>query len=124
MPSEQTAFYNEGVGHGSFVATVSIAGAVILDDFMVTDPSKKINQANQIGAPLKAAGVSDFMTFSATAQTPLNNLNNPVLLLKGETFADPFYGFTWWIEEVSPAFRVGEYWKQNIKGQRVYAYSS
>jgi hypothetical protein len=121
--SEQTAFYNEGVGHGAFIANISAAGNVILEDFMVTDPSKKILQSNQIGAPIKAAGVSDFVTFSAVAQCPLN-AGNPVIILKGETFADPYYGFTWWIEEVSPAFRVGEYWKQNIKGQRVYGYSS
>ena len=123
MPSEQSAFYNEGVGHGPFVANISVAGNIILDDFMVTDPSKKINQGNQIGAPMKAAGISDFMTFSATAQTQLN-VGNPILLAKGETFTDPYYNYTWWIEEVSPTFRVGEYWKQNIKGQRVYGYSS
>ena len=123
MPSEQQAFYNEGVAHGSFVATISAAGVTILDEFSVTDPSTKINQKNQIGAPLKAAGVSEFMTFSATAQTQLNN-GNPVIIQKGEFFQDPFYGFEWWIEEVSPAFRVGEYWKQNIKGQRVYGYAS
>jgi hypothetical protein len=123
MPSEQTAFYNEGVGHGAFVAAISTAGNTILEDFMVDDPGKKINQGNQIGAPLKAAGVSDFVTFTATAQTQLL-LGNPILLLKGETFVDPYYGFTWWIDKVSPAFRVGEYWKQNISGQRVYNYST
>ena len=65
--STQTAFYNEGVGHGAFIANMSIAGNIILEDFSVDSPSRDIEQMNQIGAPRKQASVVGFVTATATA---------------------------------------------------------
>ncbi len=122
--STQNAFYNEGVGHGGFVAAMSASGNVIIEDFSVDDPSKKINQTNQIGAPRKAAGIEDFMTGTATAAIEVseggNPVTNPIIVEKGETFTDPFYGFHWWVEKVGGAFRAGDFWKQTITFQRRY----
>jgi hypothetical protein len=121
---EQTAFYNDGgVGHGGFVATFANAGPVILDPFNRKDPSSTIEQGNQIGAPLKQASVSKFVTATATAQIPVDNTgNNPTFLFKGDTFTAPnaYGGDEWYIDDVSDTFASGQFWKAEISLRKRY----
>jgi hypothetical protein len=120
--SDQVAFYNEGVGHGGFIAQFSVSGFVIITDYSFNNPSKVIEQANQIGAPLKQAAVSTFATWTATAQTPVqagtNPVSNPVIVQRGETFKDNL-NRNCWVAEVDETYRAGEFWMQNIRGRQV-----
>lgn len=121
---EQTAFYNDGgVGHGGFVATFATAGAVILDPFNKKDPSMTIEQGNQIGAPLKQASVSKFITATATAQIPVDSTgNNPTFILKGDHFVAPanFGGDSWYVDDVGDTFASGQFWKAEISLRKIY----
>lgn len=127
MPNEggeQTAFYNDGgVGHGGFVAVFTAAGQVILDPFNRKDPSQTIEQGNQIGAPLKQASISKFVTATATAQIPVDNTgNNPTFILKGDTFTAPanFGGDEWYVDDVGDTFQSGQFWKAEISLRKRY----
>ena len=122
MPStggQQTAFFQDGgVGHGAFVAQFAAAGYVVLEDFNPDFPSKIIEQGNQIGAPLKQAGVQAFQSASVTAQIPVDNTgNNPTFILLGDYFTAPanYGGGRWWVSKVGESFRAGEYWKANLE---------
>lgn len=124
MSAPQTAFYNDGgVGHGAFVATFSTAGSVVLESFVVSRPAKTIAQGNQIGAPLKQASVNDFVTATATAQVPVDSSgNNPTPITQGETFTAPanYGGESFYVETTSDAYRVGDYWKQDLNLRKKY----
>ncbi len=124
---EQTAFYNDGgVGHGGFVALFAsgvTTYSCILDPFNRKDPSTTIEQGNQIGAPLKQASVSKFVTATATAQIPVDNAgNNPTFISKGDTFTAPanFGGEKWYVDDVGETFAAGQFWKAEISLRKVY----
>jgi hypothetical protein len=122
MPnSQQAAFYNEGMGHGAFIAQCTFSGLVVLADFSIETPARVIEQTNQIGAPLKQAAVTGFVTWTATAQTPVtegtNPVTNPVIIQQGEAFVEPFRGRTCWVAQIGEVYRAGEFWMQNISGR-------
>lgn len=116
-------YYNEGVGHGGFVATFTVAGSVVVESFNPSQSSSHIiQQSNQIGAPLKWAGVSGFATASATVQLPVAN-GAAVLIALGDDFTAPSShgGGSWVVTERSEAFAVGDYWKSNLTLNKKYA---
>ena len=115
--SDQTAFFNEGVGHGAFVANFASAGAVILENFSRETPEgHAILQSNQIGAPLKSAAVAGFITATATAQlNVIAGVAQPIP--QGDTFTAPatHRGGSFYVTSVGESYAVGEYWKANIQ---------
>lgn len=115
-------FYNEGVGHGGFVATFTTAGSVTIEGFTRDRPSSHvINVPTAIGAPSKWAGVSGFETASATAQLPVT-AGTVTLLTLGDDMTAPSThgGGSWVIIGVSAAFQLGDYWKANVTFQKKY----
>lgn len=117
------SYYNEGVGHGAFVATFATAGAVALEGFNVDRPSSHIiNVPQPRGNPGKWAGVAGFVTASATAQLPCNGVGDavtPVLIQKGDSFTAPAThgGGVWIVTGSSEAYQLGDYWKANLQLQ-------
>lgn len=117
-----SSYYNEGVGHGAFVATFSTAGTVILENFSrERAESHRINQSDAIGAPLKWAGVAGFVTGSATAQLPVV-AGNVIEILPGDQFTAPTAvgGGTFVVTSAGEAFAVGDYWKASLQLQLRY----
>lgn len=117
-----TEFINDGgMGHGSFIATFTTAGSVLLENFTIDRPGKTITQENQIGAPLKQASVATWETATATAQTPVSG-GNGTFIARGDTFtaAANYGGDKWYVEGVSAPFRAGDYWKQELRLRRDY----
>ena len=114
--------FNEGVGHGAFVATLSVAGSVILENFNVEKPEAHgIMQSNQIGSPLKSASVSGFQSATCTAQ--LNVVAGVAqLIAQGETFTAPTThgGGRYYIYAIGETYQVGEYWKANLQCRKRY----
>lgn len=118
-PGPTVANYNEGVGHGGFIATLANAKNIYIESFNVNHPSKKIQQHNQIGAPRKQAFVADFITATATAAIEVTEGSNPVtapvIVLIGDTFGpDPVEGLNWVVESTGETFQQGDYWKANL----------
>ena len=109
------------MGHGAFIAQCSVSGLVVLSDFNIETPARVIEQTNQIGAPLKQAAVTGFVTWTATAQTPVtegtNPVTNPVIIRQGEEFLEPFQNRTCWVAQIGEVYRAGEFWMQNISGR-------
>lgn len=110
-------YYNNGVGHGAFVATFGTAGSVTLENFNVDVPSSHIiDVPTSIGAAQdKWAGVSGGKTASALAQLPVT-AGTVTLIALGDSFTAPSThgGLTWIVIGASSAFQVGDYWKANI----------
>lgn len=119
--SAQLAFYLEGMGHGAFIAAFATAGNIIITDFAINTPSTVIEQKNQIGAPLKQAGITGFVTWTATAQTLVtqgtNPVTNPVIIKQGDEFTEPYENRICWVAEVDETYRAGEFWTQSIRGR-------
>lgn len=112
-----TPYYNEGLGHGAFVASFQTAGNVILEDFTKELPSAhKIMQSDQIGAPLKWAGISGFVSATATAQLPVT-AGTVTEILRGDRFTAPAAqgGGVFIVTDAGESFRVGDYWKANLQ---------
>lgn len=109
-------YYDEGVGHGGFVAAFATAGNVVLESFNPDEPSAHIIQkGDEIGAPSKWAGVVGFQVASALAQLPV--VAGVVVRVRvGDSFIAPnsHGGGTWVVTSVSAAFQVGDYWKVNL----------
>lgn len=110
-------YYNNGVGHGAFIADFDTAGEVTLESFNPDFPSAHIiDVPTAIGANQdKWAGVSGGPTASAVAQLPVAG-GTVTMLTLGDTFTAPAThgGLTWAIVGHSPAFQIGDYWKANI----------
>jgi hypothetical protein len=116
--SEQ--YYSEGVGHGGFVGTFATAGSVVLESWNRSlNSSHVINQPDQLGGPLKWAGVVGFTTATAVAQLPMSG-GNAIPILLGDTVSPPasMGGGTYVVISASEAFQMGEYWKSNLGFQK------
>ncbi len=115
-------YYNEGVGHGGFVAAFAGAGNVVIESFSRDNPSSHIiNQPNQIGSPLKWTGVSGFETASCLAQMPV--VAGVVTRIGlGDSFTAPAShgGGDYVVTNAGESFQSGDYWKANITVQRKY----
>lgn len=115
-------YYNEGVGHGGFVATYTTAGSVVMESFNRDRPSSHvINVPTAIGAPSKWAGVSGFETASGTAQLPVT-AGTVTLIGLGDDFTAPSThgGGSWVVINVGAAFQMGDYWKAAVTLQKKY----
>lgn len=109
-------FYDEGVGQGGFIGAFSAAGNVVLESWNKENPASHIiDQSDQIGAPLKWAGVVGFKTASALAQLPFDGANLTEIL-QGEQVTAPAShgGGTWVVIAVGETFQVGDYFKANL----------
>lgn len=119
------ANYNEGVGHGAFIAPFQTAGNVILESFDPHTGSKVIEQDNQIGAPRKQALVQTWITATATAAIEVTEGTNPVTAPKvvqiGDTFGpDPFENLKWVVNDNGRTYQAGSYWKQSLMLRALY----
>lgn len=116
-----SSYYNEGVGHGGFVATFATAGSVVIETFDKDLPSSNIiMQSDQRGAPTKWAGVSGFPSAVALAQLPVTGSGDAVQaveIVQGDYFTAPAThgGGVWVVTGASEAFRVGDYFKSNLQ---------
>lgn len=110
-------FYNEGLGHGAFVAMFQSAGNVILENFSRDRAiAHDIQQNDQIGAPLKFAGVAGPVTGSITAQlNVVGGVTQPILL--GDRFTAPAThgGGVWIVMSAGEQYAVGDYWKATLQ---------
>jgi hypothetical protein len=109
-------YYNEGVGQGGFIATFTLAGDLVVESLGKDDPSSHIiQQPNQVGAPLKWAGVSGFKVGSCLVQLPFDG-NNVTEVKKGEQFTvpDSHGGGIYVVTNVGATFQVGDYHKANL----------
>lgn len=121
MPT--SPYYNEGVGHGGFVATFTTAGSIVVESLNKDKPSAHvINQSDDIGAPLKWAGVAGFQGASATVQLPVTGGTVTEITL-GDDFTAPSThgGGSYVVIGVSESFQVGDYWKANLTLQKKLA---
>ena len=112
-------YYNEGVGHGGFVATFTTAGSVVVESLTKDRPSSHIiNQPTQLGAPLKWAAVSGVKTASALVQLPVATGTVTEITL-GDDFTAPSThgGGNYVVVGYSGAFQMGDYWKANLSLQ-------
>ena len=117
------AYYNEGVGHGGFVATFTTAGSVIVESFSKEKPSTVINQPDELGAPAKWSGVATFETASALVQLPVSGSPLvPTAIALGDKFTAPntHGGGVWVVTSVSETFQQGDYFKANLGLQKQY----
>jgi len=118
-------YYNEGVGQGGFIGSFSASGNVVVESWGKEIPSSHlINQPDQFGGPLKAAGVAGFKTTSALVQLPFDPTGNPPVteIQLGElvTAPDTHGGETWFVFAVGETFQVGDYFKANLSLQKKY----
>lgn len=118
-----SAFYNEGVGHGGFVATFTTAGSIVVESLTKDKPSAHIiNQSDSLGAPSKWAGVAGFQTASAVVQLPVTTGTVTEIVL-GDDFTAPSThgGGAYVVTNCSEAFQVGDYWKATLQLQKKLA---
>lgn len=119
-----SAYYNEGVGHGGFLATFATAGSIVVESLTKEKPSAHvINQGDQIGAPLKWAGVAGFETATAVVQLPTATAGGTTTVTEispGDSFTAPSThgGGSYVVTNASEAFQVGDYWKANLTLQK------
>ena len=114
--------FNEGVGHGAFAGTFSVAGVVILENYQHERPeAHAILQSDQFGSPLKSASVSGFETATCTAQ--LNVVGGVGIRIQpGETITIPAThgGGNYYVASAGESYSVGDYWKSNIQLRKRY----
>jgi hypothetical protein len=113
-------FFNDGaVPHGGFIAGFNVAGALVVENFSVDNPSKIIEQPTIIGAPKGSVGVRAFMTATATVQIP--NSNGSLLDLGDFFTADASHGGRkWYVKSIGSRYAMGDYWKEEVSFQRAY----
>lgn len=111
-------FFNDnGVPHGSFIATFASAQAIKLENFNAEDPGKVINRGDEIGSPNGWAGVEDQMTATATAQIATSAGS---ALHKGDYFVSDGarHSYKWVVVGKSERYQAGDYWKEEVRFQR------
>lgn len=111
------AFYNDGsvpygartevVKRGATYSGGTTVGTFIFESITLDRNDKAIKQYDELGAPLKSAGVFDFDEGTATVQV----VTNGTLLQRGDLFQDTFDSVTG--AETFVIFKVGEPETQN-----------
>ena len=111
--------FNEGIGSGSFAASITIGGftgSYVFDPFVASPEVLIIKRKSALGVSLAKQGIKVDATATSTVQvafttdaTPL-----PVWLPEGAYFQDPD-GDWWWVSEAPKERRSGDTFKQNVK---------
>jgi len=117
--------FNEGLGHGGFSANlVNGSGGIAVTAAYFNPVNFSPDVALMVlegptGVAVQKAAVQRDLSGSATLQLEPDNSGNPVFAESGMRFVDPFYNYTWWIVQASPAFASGTHWKQEVSFTKV-----
>lgn len=86
-----------GIGYGSFIATFTIAGAYIVENFTVNRPVQTARDRKTTGEPNRSRYTADFCSATGTLQAPAGAPGYPAF---GDSFTaelDSNYGSEIWV---------------------------